>query len=58
MSADNGIILVAGATGQQGGVVARHLLTGGFAVSGSRVTPTRRRRSPFATPAWTSFAPT
>ena len=58
MSDDEGIVLVAGATGQQGGAVARHLLAGGFAVRGSRETPTRRRPSPYATPAWSSFAPT
>lgn len=34
MSSDKRIILVAGATGQQGGAVARHLLAGGFAVRG------------------------
>jgi uncharacterized protein YbjT (DUF2867 family) len=34
MSADKPTILVAGVTGQQGGSVARHLLSGGFSVRG------------------------
>jgi len=46
MSADKGIILVAGATGQQGGAVARHLLAGGFAVRGITRDPDAEKAKP------------
>jgi uncharacterized protein YbjT (DUF2867 family) len=46
MSADKGIILVAGATGQQGGAVARHLLAGGFAVRGITRDPAAEKAKP------------
>ena len=46
MSSDKGIILVAGATGQQGGAVARHLLAGGFAVRGITRDPEAEKARP------------
>ncbi len=46
MSSDKGIILVAGATGQQGGAVARHLLAGGFAVRGITRDPDAEKAKP------------
>lgn len=46
MSSDKGVILVAGATGQQGGAVARHLLGGGFAVRGITRDPDAEKANP------------
>jgi uncharacterized protein YbjT (DUF2867 family) len=46
MSSDQRIILVAGATGQQGGAVARHLLAGGFAVRGITRDPEAEKAKP------------
>ena len=46
MSSDKGVILVAGATGQQGGAVARHLLAGGFAVRGITRDPDAEKANP------------
>ena len=46
MSDGKGIILVAGATGQQGGAVSRHLLAGGFAVRGITRDPDAEKAKP------------
>jgi uncharacterized protein YbjT (DUF2867 family) len=46
MSADKGTILVAGATGRQGGAVVRHLRAGGFAVRAITRDPDAEKAQP------------